>query len=111
MSYNSRNKKQMENKMKEEMINIYKNNKKMHIVSITDDDGSDVVGVFSSKKLAYRCATDYINSLVSQYYNTLSYREVCEKLKKESFCHIINYEKNNSFDVLIESLRINNNYC
>ena len=97
--------------MKEEMINIYKNNKKMHIVSITDDDGSDVVGVFSSKKLAYRCATDYINSLVSQYYNTLSYREVCEKLKKESFCRVVNYEKYNSFNVLIESLRINNNYC
>ena len=105
MSYSNRNKKQMENKMKI-------NNKKMHIVSITDDfEESDIAGVFSSKKLAYRCATDYINSLVSQYYNTKSYREVCAQLKKKSFCRVVNYENYSSFNVLIQSLRINNNYC
>ena len=95
----------MENKMKI-------NHKKMHIVSLTDDDeGSNVAGVFSSKKLAYRCATDYINSLVSQNYKAKSYREVCEQLKKDSSCYVINHEEYNSFDILIESLRINNNYC
>lgn len=87
------------------------NNKKMHIVSITDDnEGSDIVGVFSSKKLAYRCATDYINSLVSQNYKTKSYREICDKLKKDSFCRVVNSKNYSSFDVLIESFRINNNY-
>lgn len=87
------------------------NNKKMHIVSITDDnEGSDIVGVFSSKKLAYRCATDYINSLVSQNYKTKSYREVCDKLKKDSLCRVVNSKNYSSFDVLIESFRINNNY-